>query len=207
MTVPTNHDWRPVSDEPFPDDPRQLDGLERLVAIERFAASLSEVPWFAHLGQPLLESEMVLARDYLDALGAGDAALATVGDWADAGTVAENPGFDTGWWDAEEQLRVALAADALIEIHEDELTLALTRLGERAALAAGEAAAAAAALARFTAEDLVRAATGAAVQAAHQRALVFAADATADHPFVRKFALFESGRWPIGVIGESFHVF
>ena len=61
--------------------------------------------------------------------------------------------------------------------------------------------------ARISDEELVRAATGAAVQVSHQRALLEAAAAPPDHPFVHKFALFEAGRWPIAVIGESFHLF
>lgn len=199
--------WTSVTSDDIPDDPRLLEGFERLVAVERFAATLADISWFAHLSQPLLEDEAATARAYLDALGAADAAVAPVEDWAHAGAVAENPGFDSPWWDAEEQLRAALTAEALEKVHEDELNFALARAGERAANAAGQAAAAAAALAVIADEELVRAATGAAVQAVHQRALVDAAAALADHPFVHKFALFEAGRWPIAVIGESFHLF
>ena len=55
-------------------------------------------------------------------------------------------------------------------------------------------------------------AVGAAVQAAHQSALVliaaidpdFEAD---DHAFAAKLKLFEFGRWPVGVMGRSFNLF
>jgi len=97
--------------------------------------------------------------------------------------------------------------EALEDIHEDELTLVLARAGEQAATTAGQAAAAAVALARISDEDFVCAATGGAVQVSHQRALMEAAAAPADHPFVHKLALFEAVRWPIAVIGESFHLF
>ena len=55
-------------------------------------------------------------------------------------------------------------------------------------------------------------AVGAAVQAAHQAALVLIAAADPgfdadDHPFTAKFRLFEFGRWPVGVIGSSFNLF
>jgi hypothetical protein len=29
----------------------------------------------------------------------------------------------------------------------------------------------------------------------------------ADHLFMRKYALFESGRWPLGVVAGAFHLF
>ena len=34
-----------------------------------------------------------------------------------------------------------------------------------------------------------------------------AAGAGDDHPFVRKYALFSGGRWPLGVYGERFAIF
>ena len=196
-----------MTDDDFLDTPSFLEGLTRLVAVERFAMRIADAPWFAHVGQPLLEDETATAHAYLDALGAVEATVAPVENWAGASAGAENPGFNSTWWDAEEQLRIALTVEALEDIHEDELTLALARAGEQAATTAGQAAAAAVALARISDEELVRAATGAAVQVSHQRALLEAAAAPPDHPFVHKFALFEAGRWPIAVIGESFHLF
>jgi len=34
-----------------------------------------------------------------------------------------------------------------------------------------------------------------------------AADAGDHHPFVRKYALFSGGRWPLGVYGDRFAIF
>ena len=58
-------------------------------------------------------------------------------------------------------------------------------------------------------EELIRAAVGAASQAIYQAGLLLAAENEEDqnHPFALKYRLFESGRWPIGVVGNSFHIF
>ena len=194
-------------DGEWPEDPALLAGLERLVAVERFVAVLPEVPWFVHLGQPVLEDEAGQARGYLAALGFAGAAVAPVSDWDAAAACAESPGFDSPWWDAEEQARAALTAQALETVEESELQLALTRIAERAAALVAPAADEAARLAGVRDEALVRAAAGAAIQACHQRALVAVAAAGRSHPFRWKFALFEAGRWPIAVAGESFHLF
>ena len=188
-------------------DPALLAGLERLVAVERVVALLPEVPWFVHLGQPLLADEAGQARGYLEALGFGGVAVAPVADWDAAAVCAVSPGFDSEWWDAEEQARSALTAQALETVDESEFQLALTRVAERAAHLVAPAADEAAGLAGVHDEDLVRAAAGAAIQACHQFALVAAAGAGRDHPFQWKFALFEAGRWPIAVTGETFHLF
>jgi hypothetical protein len=54
---------------------------------------------------------------------------------------------------------------------------------------------------------LVRAASGAATMALHAAALARLAGEGPDHLFMRKCALFESGRWPLGVVGGSLHLF
>jgi len=194
-------------DEGFADDARGEEGLARLVAVERMAARMAAVPWFAHVGQPLLAPEREQARAYLDALGFADADLVPVRDWEEAAFAAENPGFDSAWWDAEEQLRAALNSEALAHVDERELQLVLPRLAERAAAPARRAAQEAAVLAKMSDAELLQAAVGAAMQSAHQRALVEIAAGDEDHAFRHKFALFESGRWPIAVVGATFHLF
>jgi hypothetical protein len=194
-------------DEEFVSDDHAEEGFARLVAVERLGAHLSSIHWFTHVGQPLLPAERKHARAYLDALGFADADLVPVRDWEEAAAAAENPGFDSAWWDAEEQLRAALTAEALTLVDERELNLALTRLSERAGAAAKRAAEEAAQLGSMDDESLLHAAVGAAVQAAHHRALVEIAGADDDHAFRPKFALFESGRWPIAVVGTTFHLF
>ena len=69
------------------------------------------------------------------------------------------------------------------------------------------AAALAAARAGVADPALTRAAAGAASMAAHGRALALLAEAGDTHMFVRKYALFEGGRWPLGIVRGAFHLF
>jgi hypothetical protein len=54
---------------------------------------------------------------------------------------------------------------------------------------------------------LTRAAAGAASMTAHGRALAQLAETGDAHVFMRKYALFEGGRWPLGIVGGVFHLF
>jgi len=54
---------------------------------------------------------------------------------------------------------------------------------------------------------LVRAAAGAALMAAHQSALARLAGEGTGHFFVRRHALFEGGRWPLGTYRGQYLVF
>ena len=56
-------------------------------------------------------------------------------------------------------------------------------------------------------ESAAAVAAGAAAQAAYQAALVLATDGEADHPFALKFRLFEAGRLPLGITGNTFNLF
>ena len=69
--------------------------------------------------------------------------------------------------------------------------------------------AAAVAAARVGMSDpaLVRAAAGAASMAAHGRSLARLAGVPDTHVFVRKYALFEGGRWPLGIVSGALHLF
>ena len=180
--------------------------------MERFAADLDHIHWFATVGQPLENSERAAAEHYLAAIGATDVSVGLVADWEQAAQAGESPGFNTPWWEAEEMLRSGLTADALEIVDESEFNLALTRLTERASQSAILAAEEAALLSGVSDAELVLAAAGAAVQACHLRALVdLAGEASAGeagtHAFAYKFELFEAGRWPIAVTGGTLHLF
>ncbi len=219
------------------DEDAALDGLERLLAVERFGAGLDHVHWFANVGRPLDGTDIQAAEAYLIAMGAVDVAIGLVPDWEAAAEAGENPGFNTPWWEAEEMLRAGLTAQALEIVDESEFNLALTRLTERASQSATQAAEEAIALAGVSDPELIRAAAGGAVQACHLRGLVDltteavggegigsegsgnedfldedfgvedAASVGSNHAFVHKFSLFEAGRWPISVMGGTFHLF
>ncbi len=173
----------------------------------RFTQAVPRVPWFQALGEPLAEAARADASAYLSALGFPDAHVAPVATWAEAEDAVRNPEWNSAWWEVEEQLRAGLTAQAVDLVGEAEVMAALTHVGASASQVVGEAAAAAASSAGIADEALVLAASGAAIQACHQAALVLAAGAEEDHAFALKFRLFEAGRWPLGVVGTSFNLF
>ena len=182
------------------------DAAPLTAALARLTRYLGTVRWFGSLGRPLSPAERAAAESYAAALGFPDAAVAPIADWDEAAAAAANPDWNTAWWEAEEQLRAALIAEAAPRWGETQLTGALARLN---AAAADIVMARAAAAARRHCHDqgLIRAAAGAATQACYQAALVLAAGADENHPFAIKFRLFEAGRWPLGIVGGSFNLF
>jgi hypothetical protein len=84
---------------------------------------------------------------------------------------------------------------------------ALTRVTDAATQVTLGAASSAAARQGVADPALTRAAAGAATQAVYHAALARAAFADQSHPFAVKFRLFAGGRWLLGLVGTSFHVF
>jgi hypothetical protein len=197
-------------------DENDLDRLERelpsLTRIRRFAASLEAIPWFANLGEPMSKGARAAARLYADGLGFPDADIAILVDWENAAAAAESADWNSPAWEAEELLRADLTARALRQLSEEALQIASTMIADQIAEPAREAMEEAASIWDVEDEALRQLAVGAAVQAAHQAMLVLVAavdpdfDAE-DHPFTAKFRLFEFGRWPVGVAGNSINVF
>ncbi len=197
------------------DDP-DFEALERelpaLTRIRRFARSLDRIPWFANLGEPLTPGARALARTYTDGLGFPDADVAILVDWDDASAAAENRDWNSPAWDAEELLRADLTTRALETLSEQALGIAMTLIADRVSAPAKDAMEQASFIWDIEDEGQQQLAVGAAVQAAHQAALVLIAAADPDfdaddHPFTAKFRLFEFGRWPVGIMGSSFNLF
>ncbi|MBI1364529.1 MAG: hypothetical protein GC153_01045 [Alphaproteobacteria bacterium] len=197
-------------------DEDDLDALEReipaLSRIARFAKGLAAIPWFANLGEPLTAGARAVAARYVEALGFPEAEVAILVDWDDAAAAAESLDWHSPAWEAEELLRADLTARALDYLSEEALTLAMTLVADRVAGPARGAMEEASAIWDMTDEAARQLAVGAAVQAAHQSALLLLAASSPDidaenHPFAAKFQLFEFGRWPVGVVGGSFNLF
>ncbi len=197
-------------------DERDIEALERelpaLRQIRRFARTLERIPWFSNLGEPLTPGARSLAVLYTDGLGFPDAEIGILVDWDDAAAAATHEGWNSPAWEAEELLRADLTARALDILSEDALGIAMTMIADRVSAPAREAMEQASFI--WDVEDPAQQqlAVGAAVQAAHQAALVLIASAdpdfdAADHPFTAKFRLFEFGRWPVSIIGSSFNLF
>lgn len=190
-----------------PDEDLDLEDFPGLHGLRRMARLVDRLPWFERLGAELEEDEQEWAEAYLAALGFPDAAVVPIPDWEEAEAAAGSIDLNSSAWEAEEQLRMGLVEEALQRVDEDSLTVALTHLASQAAGPIRAAAEEAAAAAGVFDEELILAAQGAAMQACHQAALVLAAEVEDEHAFALKFRLFEAGRWPIGLAGNSYNLF
>lgn len=203
----------PASDEDTEEDfdPSIIDELREeiptLLAIKRFALSFDRVPWFANIGETLPMHLMEVARDYLDGLGFPEVTITPIASWEEAADAAASLDWDSESWYREEQLRASLIDEALQLMDESALQVALTHVASLAADSVRDTLENIAAIWDLEDTNLETAATGAAIQAAHNGALVLAAGGDETHPFALKYRLFEEGRWPIGVAGTSFNLF
>jgi len=177
-----------------------------LNTVEPIARRAARASWFAAAGEALTAAEQADAARYLAGLGFADVAVAPAGDWARAKALADAPDWDGAWWDAEERLRGALLETAGTRHGRPALLAALSRATQAASDVAHGQAALALVRAGIADPGLARAAAGAATQACYLAALAVAAEAPADHPFLAKLALFEGGRWPLGIVAGRFHV-
>lgn len=185
--------------------------IQRLTIMARFVRAVVDIPWFSRVGEPLSADDRAAATAYLAAAGFPDAAVAQVPTWEEAVDVAENPNWNSDWWEAEEQLKAGLIAQALERVDEAELVNALNHVSGQCAGATVEAISNVAINAGFhpdsNEDSFLNAAAGWGVAGAYQAALVLAAGADDDHAFALKFRLFEAGRLPFGVVGTTFSIF
>lgn len=184
-----------------------LHTLQPLAAVARFADSLRALSWFAVVGQELSPDERREAQDYLAAIGFTNATVQAVPDWRAAEAATRDAQWSRAWWDAEERARAELLATAGQRHGQHALLTALSRVTLDASAVVLGAASIATSRNGIADPALARVAAGAAAQAAYQAALALAAAAGEAHPFAIKFRLFAAGRWPLGIVGDTFHVF
>lgn len=164
--------------------------------------------WFACLGLPLTPADLRDARAYLEALAYADStAVSGVVSWGEAEALSRAPDWDRSWWTREEEERVRLMALARGRLGSDALLERLTAATELASESIHGAAAIAAERDGVADAAMVRVASGATTMALHGAALARLAGQGPTHLFVRKYALFESGRWPLGVVAGVFYLF
>ena len=183
----------------------------RLTHIAKFTKKILDIDWFRRTNQPLSIHDKELSEKYISAIGFPEANISNVPGWSEAAGIAENPNWNSNWWEAEEQLRSALLAQSLESINDNELSHALNHVTTQTAGQSLEAVA----FDKFAEElddldyyqSFVNAAAGMAIASAYQAALVLSASAHEDHPFSLKFQLFENGRLPLGIIGNTFSIF
>ncbi len=175
--------------------------------IDPLARAVADLPWFVSLGAPLTGAEAADARSHVGGLGLPELPVVGVAGWEQARRAASTPPGEIDWWAAEERLRRGLL-DAAASLHGKTVVLqALSRVMGAANEVALGAAAVAAARTGVADEEMIRAAAGAAVQAAYQAGLAQAGGHGEAHPFAAKLRLFAAGRWPLGVVDGRIMVF
>lgn len=178
-----------------------------LKSLAPFLAVAENVHWFRTLGERPYRETQTSARDYADLLGFPEADPVFLPEWEDAAAAAENTEYNSPAWEAEEQLRAVLTTDVLELIDEEVLEMVMNHVASTITPVIDAAAQEAAEYLRIDDEEFVRAVSGAAVQACYQAALVGLVSPEDEHPFVKRFEIFEAGHWPIAIIGNSFLIY
>ena len=192
------------------EDEMEIDALEEyptLVLVSRFTKLIPRTDWFRYVGEPLEAEVVTKAKDYLDALGFPEATPAEVEDWQEAAYALETNDWNSPFWEVEQQLLAALTVEITETIDPELLEMVLARVTSVASEYVGEGVMAAADRWGVHDEELLKAAIGEGVQACYQAALVIAAGVDDNHPFTLKYQLYETGWWPLGVMGNSFNIF
>lgn len=194
-------------EDDFDDEDLDLDEYPTLQSVARFNKLLHSVDWFRSVGLSMGRGTREAADAYSQALGFPNATVALIENWEEAAHAAASPDWNSEWWEAEEQMRAGLTSQALELITEEDLTMALTHIASTASPLIQHAVENFAEEQGIEDEELIRAAIGSAIQTCHQAALVLAAGEEDSHPFALKYKLFELGRWPIAITGNSFNLF
>ncbi len=192
-----------------------------LSALRVFTERAVCASWFSRLGEPFSPLVTTLARNYLDGLGYPLATAALVLNWDDALDAAASLDFNAEGWEVEEQLRAGLLDRAMAGLSEEGLGVMLTHLGAQLSDVLRELAEEALYMADELPDHILDLAIGIGQQAAHGAALVLAAaaveaaqnddmeigEAALNHPFMLKYRLFEEGRWPLALTGQTLNLF
>jgi hypothetical protein len=164
--------------------------------------------WFSRVGTPLASGELDAIADLLQAAAESSrGGIRGLAHWHEVGAVIRAADWDDAGWEREEEERQRLWQAASERIDEDALLRQLTATTGELAVALHGAAFTAAARGGGADPGLVRAAAEAASMAVHQSALAELAGEGAGHFFVRRRALFERGRWPLGTYRGQYLVF
>lgn len=164
--------------------------------------------WFARVGLPLSPGEDAALDAFLRSIvPAVPKAFDAVASWPDAASYLRLREHDATWWDQEEAEREVLWLHAAEQRSEADLLQGVRDVTRAVGTEIRESALAAATLAGVTDGALAHAATGMALLAAHQAAVAQMAGVGPDHWFIRKYALFAGGRWPLGYHAARFAIF
>lgn len=178
-----------------------------LKALNQFGTKLVSTPWFKTIGEPLNDQVLSLANQFTGNLGFPDAVPALIPNWTEAAEAAEALDWNNPSWEAEEALRADLTVRATDLLGEETLEIAMMTLQQLASPIIEESINEAALYLGIQDDTFTRAAHGAAIRGLYLAALVLIVGESEDHPFTAKYQLFELGRWPLDIFGQSFNIF
>lgn len=211
MSAPiSNHNDPYDLEDDFEDDFEQNDPSDHgaiLKTLHSFGQRIGHIAWYQNLGTGLNPECRDLADHYLQQLGFPDCQPLLVRDWLEASDAAESLDWNSPSWEAEEHYRSMLTAEAVDILGEEALEIAMMSLQEIAAPILEQHILDAARYQAIQDETFLRAANGAALRAIYLAALVLITGQDQDHPFALKFQLFEQGRWPLDIVGQSFNIY
>ncbi len=190
---------------------------ETLATIDGLSRIVDGINWFRAAGVPLIDTDYRVTEAYLAALGFSDLRVVAAEDREEIEQILSDRAscgdWGNAWNGAEEQVKSALAEEALEQLDAELIQVVVQQLGLRAHGAARTAAnlvpVLQAPMQLLSDPDLASPADQAsedARDAACQALLVALSGVGPDHPLALKFRLFEAGRWPLGAIGGSFYV-
>lgn len=163
--------------------------------------------WFSKLGEPIASAERALIDAYLRALGLmDDLPVEHVDDWLGARSVVTDAAWDRRWWDAEQREKRRLWQAAVVKHGEVKVLHSLSRVLESSEVVR-QRAFDAAERSGCTDVGLVGAAAAAASEAFHLAELARLAHEPEAHAFNLKRALFDAGRWPLGILRARYCIF
>lgn len=183
-----------------------------LQGVARLSRLLPGIDWFGAAGQPVPPPLRAEALAYAEVLGVWGPELACPETWDDAAELVLAQDFDPDFWRAEAQIAEPLMDQALALLPAHDLRVALSHVSFSAAQLARAKAARLLAVCGRDDEEVLLAAAQAAAAAAAQAGLALALQSAGSSDpgcalFLGKFALFERGRWPLGMIGNSLFLF
>jgi hypothetical protein len=160
--------------------------------------------WFARVGLPLSPDELAEIDALIGVVAPRSSReVLLVTSWPGAMQFVCAAEMDATWWDQEEEEREWLWTRAAELRSESALLQDIARM--QASL---DAQIRAAAVVAGAGDPIIASeATGSALLAAQQNALAAIAGEPPGHRFMRKFALFERGRWPLGYHASRFVIF
>ena len=164
--------------------------------------------WFSRVGLPLTDGERAIIGELLrDVAPDAPVAVSALATWQEAAVFVRAAAHDSAWWDDEEEERERLWARAAGDRTEAGLFELVTAATRGLDVEMRDAARDAMKVAGIADASIAGEAVAMALLAAHQRALAQIAGEGTGHRFIRKYALFKEGRWPVGYHSARFVIF